>query len=170
MGKEILITREQIQKRVHELGKKISEDYKGKELVLIGVLNGVIFFFADLIRAIEIPTKLDFIRASSYGSRTSSSGQVKLTKDVELPIESKPVILVEDIVDTGLTLQKIKEIIRRRNPKSVKICALIDKKERRKVKIDIEYCGFEIDEGFLVGYGLDFNEEYRYLPDIFVLR
>ncbi len=170
MKKEMLLSSREIQRRVNELGEEIAKDYRGAEPILIGVLNGVVFFFADLVRAIHIPTKIDFVRASSYGSGTSSSGHIKLTKDVELPIQSKPVILVEDIVDTGLTLQKIKEKIQQKGPESIKICALIDKKERREIEIKIDYCGFEVEKGFLVGYGLDFDEKYRYLPDIFVLR
>lgn len=155
---------------VKELAGKISKDYSGRELVIVGVLNGVVFFFADLVRRITIPSKIDFIRAASYGSDTSSTGSVRLTKDLELPIEDKSVIVVEDIVDTGLTLSKIVEVLRERGPESIKICALIDKLERRDKEVTIDYCGFQVPEGFLVGYGLDYDEQYRCLPDIYTLR
>jgi len=168
--KELLISRQEIQKRVRELALQISKDYHGKEPVLIGVLNGVVFFFADLVRYMTIPSKLDFIRAASYGSGTSSSGTIRFSKDVEIDIKGQPVILVEDIVDTGLTLAKIREILEKKEPESVRICVLIDKHERRQAEVPIDYCGFHIQEGFIVGYGLDFNEQYRYLSDIFVLK
>ena len=170
MKKEILIPREDIQKRVKDLAGQISSDYEGREPLLIGILNGVIFFFADLVREISIPTKMDFIRASSYGSGNESSGTVRLTKDVELPVQGKPVIIVEDIVDTGLTLTHIAKMLKDKGAESVKICALIDKLERRSCAVRIDYLGFRIREGFIVGYGLDYNEEYRYFADIYVLR
>jgi hypoxanthine phosphoribosyltransferase len=170
LEKEILFSRHIIQKRVAELAQHISSDYAGREPCLIGILNGVVFFFADLVREISIPTRFDFVRASSYGSRMSSSGVINLTKDVEIPIEGKPVLLVEDIVDTGLTLAHIVQLIRERNPESVRICALIDKRERRRERIRVDYCGFQIEQGFLVGYGLDYNEQFRNLPDIYTLR
>lgn len=170
MKKEILIHRAAIQERVKGLAQQISSDYYGEEPVLIGVLNGVVFFFADLVREISILTKIDFVRAASYGSGMSSSGAVRVTKDVEIPIKGKPVILVEDIIDTGLTLTHIIENIERKGPESIRICALIDKLERRKGNIVIDYCGFQIDEGFIVGYGLDYDEKFRHLPDICVLK
>ncbi len=168
--KEILLPRDEIQQRVRELALEISKDYEGKELILVGILNGVIFFFTDLVRNLHIPIKLDFIRAASYGAGTESSGTIRMSKDVEIDIEGQHVILVEDIVDTGLTLSKIKEKLLERGPKSVKICVLIDKRERRQTQVPIDYCGFHIEEGFIVGYGLDFNERYRDLADIFVLK
>ncbi|RLB40230.1 MAG: hypoxanthine phosphoribosyltransferase [Deltaproteobacteria bacterium] len=168
--KEILLSRDKIQERVRELALEISRDYQGKEPVLIGILNGVIFFFTDLIRNMTIPVKLDFIRAASYGTGTESSGVIRFSKDVEIDIRGQEVIVVEDIVDTGLTLSKIKESLQKKGPSSVKICVLIDKRERRETEVTIDYCGFRIDEGFIVGYGLDFNEQYRHLPDIFVLK
>ena len=170
MKKEILIPREDIQKRVKELAGRISSDYEGREPVLIGILNGVIFFFADLIREISIPTKMDFIRASSYGSGNESSGTVRLTKDVELSVQGKPVIVVDDIVDTGLTLTHIVKGLKDKGAESVKICTLIDKSERRSCSVRIDYSGFRIKEGFIVGYGLDYDGEYRYFTDIYVLR
>ena len=136
----------------------------------MGILNGAVFFFSDLVMGLGIPCKIDFIRASSYGSGTSSSGAVKFIKDVEIPVKGKHLILVEDIVDTGLTLNRIVRILKERGPVSVKICALIDKLERREEQVVIDYCGFEVKEGFLVGYGLDCDEQYRYLPDICVLK
>jgi hypoxanthine phosphoribosyltransferase len=170
LKKELLIPREAIKKRVKELARQISSDYEGKEPILIGILNGVIFFFADLMREISIPTRMDFIRAASYGSEMESSGSIRLTKDVEMPVKGKPVVLVEDIVDTGLTLTHIVKNLESKGTESLRICALIDKLERRNIDVSIDYCGFKINEGFLVGYGLDYDEKYRYLPDICVLK
>lgn len=169
MTRRLLFDRNTILGRVRELSGKISSDYEGKEPILVGVLKGVVFFFSDLVMGMTIPCKIDFVRASSYGSGTSSSGTIHLAKDLEIPVRGKEVILVEDIVDTGLTLSYIVEVIRRREPASLKICALIDKRERREREVAIDYCGFQVKEGFIVGYGLDHNEEYRYLPDIYVL-
>jgi hypoxanthine phosphoribosyltransferase len=170
MQRELLISRDQIRERVREMAVQISGEYRGAELVLIGVLNGVIFFFADLAREMGIPFVMDFVRAASYGSAMTSSGRVRLTKDVEVSIEGKSVILVEDIVDTGLTLSRILENIEGRGPLSVKTCVLIDKLERREAQVRIDYRGFQVAEGFLVGYGLDYDEQYRNLPDIHVLK
>jgi len=170
LKKELIFSREVIQKRVKELAGQISSDYEGREPVLIGILNGVIFFFADLVREISIPTKMDFLRAASYGSEMTSSGTIRLTKDVEIPIRGNPVILVEDIVDTGLTLTHIIRNLESKGAESIRICALIDKLERRDIEVPIDYCGFQIDEGFIVGYGIDYDEKYRHLPDIYVLR
>lgn len=167
---EILIERKAILARVREIARKISSDHSGKEPVVVGVLNGAVFFFSDLVMEMTIPCKIDFVRAASYGSGTSSSGTVRLAKDLEIPVAGKPVILVEDIVDTGLTLNRIIRLIREKGPESVKVCALIDKRERREEEVVVDYCGFEVEKGFLVGYGLDFDEQYRYLPDIYVLR
>jgi hypoxanthine phosphoribosyltransferase len=168
--KELLIPRDTIRSRVKELARQISSNHRDKEAVFIGVLNGVVFFFADLLRELEIDVKMDFVRAASYGSGMESGGTVRLTKEVELPIQDRPVILVEDIVDTGLTLTHIIRTLHEKRPLSVEICVLIDKLERRQVDVPIDYCGFQIQEGFVVGYGLDFDEQYRYLPDIYVLR
>jgi len=170
LKKEILIPRDKIQGRVKELADQICSDYKGTEPILIGVLNGVVFFIADLARQMTISTKMDFVRAVSYGSGMTSSGTVRLTKDVEIPIRGKPVILVEDIVDTGLTLTHIVKILERKDPESIRICAFIDKLERRNIAVTVDYCGFQVEEGFIVGYGLDHDEKYRHLPDIYVLR
>jgi hypoxanthine phosphoribosyltransferase len=170
LEKELCISKEEIQHRVEALAKRISSDYAGKEPVLVGILNGAVFFFADLMRAINIPTKMDFVRAASYGSKMESSGKIRLTKDIEMPIEGKPVILVEDIVDSGLTLSYLLELFEQRGASSLKICALIDKLERKEKDVFVDYCGFRIEEGFLVGYGLDCNEEYRYFPEIYRLK
>lgn len=170
MKRALLIPRKRILSRVKDLAVQISSDYAGKEPIFIGVLNGVVFFFADLVMGMTIPCKIDFVRAASYGSGTTSKGRVRFSKDVEIPIQGKPVIIVEDIVDTGLTLKQIAERIAHKDPESVKICALIDKVERREQEVIIDYCGFRVEEGFLVGYGLDHDEKYRYFPDIYVLR
>jgi len=170
LEKDLLISRKSIQDRVKELAAQISSDYEGKEPILIGILNGAIFFFADLVRELSIPIKIDFIRAFSYGSAKTSSGTVRLTKEVEIPVQGKPVILVEDIVDTGLTLKNIIKAMELKSPESLRICSLIDKLERRELTVIVDYCGFQIDEGFLVGYGLDYDEKYRQLSEIYVLR
>jgi hypoxanthine phosphoribosyltransferase len=170
LKKELLFPRMVIQARVKELAGQISRDYSDREPIVLGVLNGAVFFFTDLVREMTISLRIDFIRAASYGSGMSSSGSVRLTKDFKMPIEDRPVILVEDIVDTGLTVTKILEVLRGQGPESIKICALIDKLERRNTDIVIDYCGFQVKEGFLIGYGLDYNEQYRYLPDIYTIR
>jgi len=170
LEKEILIPEKAILDKVEELAQQISSDYEGKEPILVGILNGVVFFFADLVKKMTVPSRIDFIRAASYGSGTSSSGKIKLTKDVEIPVQDKPVIVVEDIVDTGLTLKEIVKRLEGKGPESIRICALIDKLERREEAVTIDYCGFQVNEGFLVGYGLDHDEQYRYLRDIHVLR
>lgn len=170
LDKELLIPRKSIEKRVKELANQISLDYEGRDPVLIGVLKGVIFFLSDLARELSIPAKIDFIRAASYGSGMTSGRTVQLTKGIEIPIQGKPVILVEDIVDTGLTLTHIMQEIERKDPESIRICTLIEKLERQEIKVPIDYCGFRIKEGFIIGYGLDFDEKYRNLPDLYVLR
>ncbi|MBN1848225.1 MAG: hypoxanthine phosphoribosyltransferase [Deltaproteobacteria bacterium] len=170
MELEILIPRDTILSKVKELAGQISSDYMDHEPLLVGILNGAVFFFTDLIREMTIPLKIDFIRAASYGNGTSSRGSVQLTKGIEIPIQGKHVLLVEDIVDSGLTFTHIMQFLKKEEPASIKLCALIDKLERREKTVCIDYCGFQVDEGFLVGYGLDFNEQYRYLPDICVLK
>jgi len=167
--KEILIPKELIRERVKEIAEKIKMDYEGKELILIGILKGCLFFLADLAREIPLPIKIDFIRVASYGSEMVP-GQVSLTKDVEIPLNGKHVIIVEDIVDTGQTLSHVKEIIKDKGAESVKTCVLIDKLERREKEVELDYCAFKVEKGFLVGYGLDYNEENRCLPDIYVLK
>ena len=167
--KKLLITDDAIQTRVEELARQISIDYKGKETVLIGMLNGAIFFFSDLAVRLTIPVKIDFIRASSYGSQMSSSGTVRLTKDIELPIKDRAVLIIEDIVDTGLTISHVIEHLTTMSPESIEVCALIDKSERREMDVTVTYSGFKVKEGFLVGYGLDYNEAYRCLKNIYTL-
>jgi len=170
MEQELLIPQHAIQSRIKDLASQISSDYAGKELIVIGVLNGAVFFLTDIVREITIPVKIDFIRAASYGTGSSSCGDVRLSKTLEIPVRDKPVLIIEDIVDTGLTLSKILDIISDQCPESIKICALIDKEERREKKISVDYCGFKVKEGFLVGYGLDYNEQYRCLRDIYKLH
>lgn len=169
MEKKLFISKDTIQKKIKEIATQISSDYEGKEPVFIGILNGAVFFFADIVREVSIPVKIDFIRAASYGSDMESSGTIRLTKDVEISVRKKPVILVEDIVDTGLTLSHIIKKMESKEPESVKVCALINKLERRDKSVQIDYCGFQIENGFVVGYGLDYNEQYRQLPDIYTL-
>ncbi len=161
-----VLLHDQIQVKVKELADRISFEYKGKKLVMVGILKGAFIFLADLVRELSIPTEIDFIRLASYGTKAESSGSVRLTKDVELSLEGKDILIVEDIVDTGYTLKFLADHIRKKNPGSVRICALINKSERRECAVEIDYTGFEIPRGFLVGYGLDFNERYRYLRDV----
>jgi hypoxanthine phosphoribosyltransferase len=170
MKQTVLIPHEKIVERVLEISRKISDEYRGKDPLLIGILNGVVFFFADLVMGLSIPVRMDFIKASSYGSCMTSSGQIKMIKDVGLPVKGQDVIIIEDIVDTGLTLKSIVETLRTREPASLKVCALIDKRERREQEVQIDYCGFTVEKGFLVGYGLDFDEKFRYLRDICVIE
>lgn len=168
--KEIVLPAEDIRRRIMELGRRISEDYAGQELVLVGILNGAFIFLADLTRAIEIPHQIDFIRVASYGQGSSSSGAVQLRKDVELPLENKAVLLVEDIIDTGVTLRWLLDYFRERRVRSVGICALIDKTERRQVPLTADYVGFQVPQGFLVGYGLDYAERHRHYPAVYHLN
>ena len=168
--KSILISEEEIAKRVKELGKQLAEDYKGKELLVVGILKGCMLFLSDLVRTIDLPLTLDFMVVSSYGATTKSSGVVRIVKDLEREIEGKDVLIVEDIVDTGLTLSYLVENFKARNPKSVKVCSLLDKPDRRKAQVDIQYVGFKIPDEFVVGYGLDYGENYRNLPFVCVLK
>ena len=167
--KRLVFSRDQIEEKVRELAGRVSQAYAGRDLVLIGVLNGVFMFFSDLVKHLTIPVKVDFVRLASYGSGSKSSGQIKITKDVELDLSGRDVLIIEDIADSGLTLDYLVKHLARVSPGSVKICALINKLERRDVPVDLEFVGFEVEEGFLVGYGLDFNEQYRYLPEIYHL-
>ena len=169
MSPKILFSRAAIQKRVQELAGQISGDYTGRELVVIGILKGAFIFMADLVREISIPCKIDFVRVASYGASSESSGKVVMTKDIETSIKGRDILVVEDIVDTGLTLQYLVEWLKERNPHSLKICVFLDKRKRRKVSFEADYAGFTIDDGFVVGYGLDFNEQYRFFPDVYVI-
>ena len=168
--KEILISKPEIDDRVQRLADEISRDYEGKELVLIGILKGAFVFMADLIRCLRIPCEVDFVRLASYGTGTVSTGNIMITKDIETQIRGRDVLIVEDIVDTGLTLAFLIDKLKEREPESLKVCVLLDKKERRKVPFEAEYVGFDIPDRFVVGYGLDFNEMYRFLPDICVIE
>jgi hypoxanthine phosphoribosyltransferase len=170
LSKEILIHRSDISRRVKELACIISRDYDGEDILVIGVLKGAFIFMADLVRELSISCRTDFIRAASYGAGAESSGHIKITKDVELPVDGRNVLVIEDIVDTGLTLEYIVDALKARNPKSIKVCAFLDKRKRRKTPFDADYVGFTMDDGFVVGYGLDFNEQYRFLPDVYVVQ
>jgi len=170
LEKELLFPKGRIRERVKELGEQIASDYAGKDPLFVGVLNGVVFFFADLMRAISIPVKIDFIRAASYGSRMTSSGEIRISKDVEKPVRGRHIVLVEDIVDTGITIAFILNRMKEKDPASVKVCALMNKVERRQKEVPMDYVGFTIESGFVVGYGLDYNEEYRNLAEIYVLK
>ena len=168
--REVLYTREEIDAIVKELGKKITEDYKGKNLFLITVLKGACVFLADLMRAIEMPCEIEFMVLSSYGAGTTSTGSVKIIKDIDLPLEGKDVLIVEDILDTGFTLSFLYKLLEDRKPASVEICTLLDKPERRKVDVEAKYVGRKIPDEFVVGYGLDYDEKYRNMPVIGVLK
>jgi len=168
--KEVLFSADELEKRVKELAEQITADYQGKELLVIGVLKGANVFLADLIRHIELPLEIDFIAAASYGSSTESSGVVRLLKDLDYPIENRHVLLVEDLIDTGLTLHYLAENLKARQPASFQICTLLDKPERRKVSMEVDYKGFDIPDEFIVGYGIDFNQKYRNLSYIATLK
>lgn len=165
-----IISKDEIDNKIKALADQINRDYSGQELILIGILKGAFIFMADLARALNMPVEIDFVRLSSYGSGTDSSGRITFSKDIELDIGGKHVLVVEDIVDTGYTLKYLKDVLALKGPRSVKVCCLIDKRERRKVEVDVDYVGFDVPRGFLVGYGLDYNEQYRNLPGIFHLN
>jgi len=167
---EVLLTEDKIKERVKELAQKISKDFAGEPLLVVGILKGAFIFMADLVRNLEMPVVIDFMDVSSYGYSTESSGEVRIMKDLEVPIEGKNVLIVEDIVDTGLTLQYIVSILKKRHPKSLRICAFLDKPSRRKTDVVPDYCGFVIPDKFVVGYGLDCAERYRNLPWVAVLK
>jgi hypoxanthine phosphoribosyltransferase len=164
------LSKEAIQNAVAETAHRISTDYAGRRIVLIGVLKGAYVFLSDLTRSLSIPTEVDFVRVASYGAGTQSSGDIRLTKDIEIDIRQKDVLIIEDIVDSGLTTDYLKTAFRRRKPASLGVCALIDKRERRETDIRIDYSCFVVKAGFLVGYGMDFAEDYRYLPDIRIVN
>jgi hypoxanthine phosphoribosyltransferase len=167
---EILLTEEQIQARVAELGRQLAADYEGRFPVLVSVLKGSIVFLADLVRSTPVPLSIDLMELSSYGASTESSGQVRILKDLSGPIEGRDVIVVEDIIDTGLTLNYLLKYLHDRGPASVRICCLLDKPARRLADIEIDYRGFTIADRFVIGYGLDYDERYRNLPYVGVLR
>ena len=162
-----LLSQDQISSIVKGLADQISKDYAQREVVLICILKGAFMFVSDLIRHLQIPLRVDFVRLASYGAGMKTSGRIEITKDVELPLEGNDVLIIEDIVDSGRTLLFLKERLILANPRSVKMCALLDKKSRREVEIEVDYLGKEIDDVFVVGYGIDFNENYRSLPEIY---
>ena len=167
---EILVEAEDLSTRVRELAAEVSHDYAGKDLLLIGVLKGAVFFLSDLMRHLEIPVEVDFMAVASYGSATKSSGVVRILKDLDAAIEGRDVLIVEDIVDSGLTLQYLLRNLAGRNPASLEVCALLVKPERQKVDLETRYVGFEIPDRFAIGYGLDHAERYRNLPYVAALK
>ena len=168
--KEILFSRDVIDRRVKVLASRISEDYQERDLILIGVLKGAFVFMADLIRSMTIPCRIDFARLASYGSSSASQGEISLTKDIEMPIEGRDILVVEDIIDTGFTVSYFVENLKKRNPRSIKVCVFLDKRNRRKTVFEADYVGFTIDDGFIVGYGLDFDEQARFWPDVYLIN
>ena len=165
-----VLSKEKINQMVSDVAKRISSNYKGRDLVLIGVLKGAFVFLSDLLRHITIPVKVDFIQISSYGAATNSSEKIRLTKGVEIDLKNMDVLIVEDIVDTGLSIKFIKDYLASLDPLSIKVCSLLDKMERRKEHCTIDYVCCSVEEGFLVGYGLDYAEKYRNLPEIYHLK
>ncbi len=167
---KILFTEEEIRVKIKEIGKIISEDYNGKELILVGVLKGSVPFMADLMKAIDIPCSMDFMAVSSYGNSTETSGVVRILKDLDFEIENKDILIVEDIVDTGITLKYLKKYLESKNPKSVEVACFLNKPERREVEVYVKYQGYNVPNYFLVGYGLDYAEKYRNLPYVGILK
>ena len=169
--KTVLVTEEQLKAKVAELGARISRDYEGKNLVLVSILKGAVVFMADLMRAVTIPCSIDFMVVSSYGgTNTQTTGLVKIVKDLDADLTGRDVLIVEDILDTGVTLSNLVPMLKMRNPRSVKICAILDKPTRRKADIQPDYEGFQVPDEFVVGYGLDYDEKYRNLPYVGVLK
>lgn len=167
---KVLVPEEEVDRKIAELGKKISEDYAGKEVHLICILKGGVFFMCELAKRITVPVSMDFMSVSSYGDGTASSGIVKIVKDLDENLEGKDVIIVEDIIDSGRTLYHLMEVLQKRNPKSMKLCTLLDKPERRVKDVKVDYVGFNIPDEFVVGYGLDYAQKYRNLPYIGVVE
>ncbi len=168
--REVLVSEAQLKERVAQLGAQISKDYAGKNLMLVSILKGSVVFMADLMRAITIPVSIDFMVVSSYGAGTNTSGLVKIVKDLDQNLVGKDVLIVEDILDTGVTLSKLKPMLELRNPNSIRICTILDKPSRRKADISADYQGFAVPDEFVVGYGLDYDEKYRNLPYVGVLK
>lgn len=166
----VLLKEEEVNRRIEEIGKQISKDYEGRSVHLICVLKGGVFFTCELAKRITVPVSLDFMSVSSYGAGTTSSGVVKIIKDLDEPLEGKDVLIVEDIIDSGRTLSYLIEILKQRNPASVRLCTLLDKPERRVVEVAVDYVGFNIPDEFVVGYGLDYDQRYRNLPYIGVVE
>lgn len=166
----ILLTEETLRDKIRTIGKAISEDYKGRDLVLIGVLKGSVLFMGDLMKEIDIHCAMEFMAVSSYGNSTQTSGVVRILKDLDYPIEGKDIIIVEDIIDSGVTLKYLIEYLKGRKPNSIEVACLLNKPDRRKAEIDVKYLGFDVPDYFLVGYGLDYAEKYRNLPFIGILK
>lgn len=167
---EILITKEEIEKEVARLAQEISRDYQGKHPLLLGILKGSFIFMADLIRLLDIPAEVDFVSLSSYGSARVTSGEIKVVQGLRCPVKGRDVLVIEDIVDTGLTVGYFLDYLKKRKPSSLKLCALFDKPSRRRVSVPIDYRGFTIPNRFVVGYGLDYNERFRHLSDLYVVE
>lgn len=165
-----LFSKKDIEKAVRKLAKSIEKDFPGEKIVFVCLLKGSFIFTSDLVRSVKNPSRVDFMRVSSYGSGMSSKGKVTITKDLEEDIEGENVVIVEDIIDSGLTLRHISDMLRARRPKKIKICTLVDKRARREEDVPVDYTGFTIEEGFIVGYGIDYAEQYRNLPEIFVVE
>ena len=165
----VLLSEDEIREKVRELGGKITADYKNSNLMLVTVLKGAVVFLADLMRQIDVPAEIDFMVVSSYGSGVKSSGVVKIVKDLDVPLAGKDILIVEDILDSGLTLSYIKELLESRGPRSIRIATLLDKPSRRKVDLQADYIGFSVPDEFVIGYGLDYAEHYRNLPDVCIL-
>ena len=165
-----MLSEEQIKQKVYELGKQIEKDFQGEDLLVVGILKGASVFVADLIRNIDLDVNIDFMSVSSYGNSTESSGTVKILKDLDVDIEGKNVLIVEDIIDSGLTLSNLVAALKTRNPKALKLCTLLDKPQRRKADIPVDYVGFVIEDKFIVGYGIDYAEKYRNLPYIGIVE
>ena len=168
--KEVLYSEDELRGRVRQMGETISNDYSGKELILIGVLKGSVIFMADLLKEINIPCKMDFMAVSSYGNSTETSGVVRILKDLDFEIQGKDILIVEDIIDSGVTLKYLMKYLSGRKPNSLEIVCLLNKPDRRKVDIDVKYLGYDVPDHFLVGYGLDFAEKYRNLPYVGILK
>lgn len=166
----VLLSEEEIRAKCKEMGARISQEYKGKNLMLVTVLKGAVVFLADLMRQIDVPAEIDFMVVSSYGSGVKSSGVVKIVKDLDVPLAGKDILIVEDILDSGLTLSYIKELLESRGPRSIRIATLLDKPSRRKVDLQADYIGFSVPDEFVIGYGLDYDEKYRNLPYIGILK
>ena len=167
---EVLIDEPTLQSRIVELGEEISNDYAGKDLLLVGVLKGAVFFMADLMRSLTVPCEVDFMAISSYGAETDSSGVVRILKDLDIPLQGRDVLIVEDIIDSGLTLSYLMRNLRARDPASLEVCALLTKPGRREIEVPVKYVGFEIPNRFVIGYGLDYAERYRNLRYVGVLN
>lgn len=166
----VMISEQEVDAKIREIGKKISEDYAGKQVHLVGILKGSVFFVSELAKRITVPVTLDFMSVSSYGDGTSSSGVVRISKDLDESLEGKDVIVIEDIIDSGRTLAYLLDVLSKRNPNSMKLCTLLDKPDRREKEVEVDYVGFEIPDEFVVGYGLDYAQKYRNLPYIGIVE